>query len=164
MNIKMDTLLNRVFRKMDDLPVHTIPNHRPPKIDILPKTFLQLILLAKWLVRLSNTSTKQQRQPLPSMLHKSLCYFQSNLFLPFFGLSRHCSCHHLTQPASLASLNRITGSIVLGSCCRYRGAVPSTVLLLLMYVQAPPSHHHCDHPPPLQRPHQGQVPAGRDKG
>ena len=29
---------------------------------------------------------------------------------PFLG-SRHCTCHHLTQPASLSSLNRSTGSM-----------------------------------------------------
>ena len=32
-------------------PVHTTPNHLPPKMDDLPKTFILIILGAKWLVR-----------------------------------------------------------------------------------------------------------------
>ena len=39
-------------------------------------------------------------------------YLQSNLLQPFLG-SRHYTCHHLTQPAGLASLNRSTGSMSL---------------------------------------------------
>ena len=31
---------------MDDLPVHTTPNHHPPKMDVLPKKFRQIILAA----------------------------------------------------------------------------------------------------------------------
>ena len=46
--------------RMDDHLVHTTPNHHPPKMDVLPKTFLQIILAAKWLVRHSSTS------PLPT--------------------------------------------------------------------------------------------------
>ena len=37
---------------MDDHLVYTTPNHHPPKMDFLPKTFLQIILAAKWLARL----------------------------------------------------------------------------------------------------------------
>ena len=40
---------------MDDLPVHTTPNHHPPKMEVLPKTFLQSILTAKWLVGVSGS-------------------------------------------------------------------------------------------------------------
>ena len=32
--------------KMNDHPIHTSPNHHPPKLDVLPKTFLQIILAA----------------------------------------------------------------------------------------------------------------------
>ena len=35
--------------------VYTTPNHHPPKWDVLPKTFLQIILANKWLVRHSST-------------------------------------------------------------------------------------------------------------
>ena len=41
---------------MDDHPVQTTPNHQPPKMDVLPETFLQIIFAAKWLVRHSSTS------------------------------------------------------------------------------------------------------------
>ena len=47
------------------------PNHHAPKKDVLPKTFLQIILAAKWLVRHSSTSPNQQRRPLPSLLPDS---------------------------------------------------------------------------------------------
>ena len=47
-----------MLQKLEDLPVHTTPNHYAPKMDILPETFLQIILAAKWLVRLSSTSPK----------------------------------------------------------------------------------------------------------
>ena len=41
---------------LDDLPVLTIPNHHPSKMDVLLKTFLQIIRAAKWPVRHSSTS------------------------------------------------------------------------------------------------------------
>ena len=71
-NSRMDAWQNGCFSKMDDHLVHTIPNHHPPKIDVLPKiTFIQIILAAKWLVWHSSTSPKQQRRPLPSLLSVS---------------------------------------------------------------------------------------------
>ena len=45
-----------------------VPNHHPFKMDIIPKTFVHIILAAKWLVRHSCTSPKHQRRPLPSLL------------------------------------------------------------------------------------------------
>ena len=58
--------------------VHTIPNHHPLKIHVLPKTVLQIILAAtvkcKWQVRHTSTSPKQQRRPLPSVLYLSFFY------------------------------------------------------------------------------------------
>ena len=39
-------------------------------------------------------------------------YLQSTFCCPFLS-SRHCTCDHLTQPASLALLNRSTGSMSL---------------------------------------------------
>ena len=87
----MDTWRNSCFGKMDDLPIHATSNHHllkmdvppdnwmifqftphhPPKMDVFPKTFLQIILAAKWLVQHSSTSPKQQRRPLLSRLYKS---------------------------------------------------------------------------------------------
>ena len=52
---------------MDDYPVHTIPNHHQAKLDILPETFIQLILAA-------TTSPEQQRRPLPYLLSLSFFY------------------------------------------------------------------------------------------
>ena len=49
-----------MFRKTDVLPV-----------PVLPKTVLQVILAAKWLVRHSGLSPKQQRRPLRSLLSNS---------------------------------------------------------------------------------------------
>ena len=50
MNKRKDTWRNGCFGKMDAHPVHTIPNHQATKMNVLPKTFLQIILAAKWLV------------------------------------------------------------------------------------------------------------------
>ena len=46
MNRRMDTQRNGFFGKMDDHPVHTIPNHHSSKMDVLSKTFLRIILSA----------------------------------------------------------------------------------------------------------------------
>ena len=56
MNRITGTWRNGCFEKMDEHPVHTIPNHSPTKIDVLPKTFVQVIFAAKWLVRHSSMS------------------------------------------------------------------------------------------------------------
>ena len=47
LNRKMNTWRNGYFGKMDDLPVCTTPNPHPPKMDVLPQTFHQIILAAK---------------------------------------------------------------------------------------------------------------------
>ncbi len=36
------------LKKMDDHQVHATPNHHPTKMDVLPKTFLQINLAAKY--------------------------------------------------------------------------------------------------------------------
>ena len=66
-----------MLEKMDDHPVHTIPNHhrnKSYKMDVLPKTFVQIILAAKWLVWHSGMSPNQQQHPLPSFLYLSFFY------------------------------------------------------------------------------------------
>ena len=67
----MDTGRNGCFGKIDDHLVYTTPNYLPYKTDVLTKTFLQIILAAKWLVRHSTPSPKQQRRPLPSLMSDS---------------------------------------------------------------------------------------------
>ena len=59
---------NGCLEKMDDL--RFIPYAKPPptKMDVLPKTVLQIILDAKWLVRHLSPSLNQQRRPLPFAL------------------------------------------------------------------------------------------------
>ena len=47
-------------------------------MDVLAKTFLQIILAAKWLVRHSSTSPKQQQRPLPSLRF----VFSSSICIP----------------------------------------------------------------------------------
>ena len=49
------------FGKMDDNPVHTIPNHHPTIRGVLLKTFVQIIIAVKWLVR--HSSMNQQPGP-----------------------------------------------------------------------------------------------------
>ena len=70
----MDTWRKGCFGKIDDLPVHTAPNHQLPKMDVLPKTVLQIIHADKWLVWHSSTSLKQQQRPLLSLLYKPFFY------------------------------------------------------------------------------------------
>ena len=67
----MDTWWNGCFGKMDDHPVHTTPNQNPLKMDVLLKTFLQIVLAAKWLMWHSSMSFNQQWRPLPSLLSDS---------------------------------------------------------------------------------------------
>ena len=55
MNRRMYAWQNGCFRKINDHLVHTTPNQHPSKIDVLSKSFLQVILAAKWLVRHSST-------------------------------------------------------------------------------------------------------------
>ena len=41
--------------KMKDQHAYTIPNYHPTKMDVLPKTFFQIVLAANWLVQHSRT-------------------------------------------------------------------------------------------------------------
>ena len=78
MNRRTDAWRNGWFRKVDDHLVCTTPNQHPPKIDVLPKTFLPIILASKWQARHSSTSLKQQRRPLPSLLYISYSMLSSH--------------------------------------------------------------------------------------
>ena len=44
----MNRIAARLLGGMDDHSVHIIPHHHPTKMDVLPKTVLQIILAAKW--------------------------------------------------------------------------------------------------------------------
>ena len=58
---------------MDDHQVNTIPNHHSTKMDVLQKTFFQIIPAAKWFERHSIPSPIQQRRHLPTLT--SLFFF-----------------------------------------------------------------------------------------
>ena len=55
MNRTTATWRNGFLEKMADHSVHTILNHYPTRMDVLPKMFVQIILASKWLVRHSST-------------------------------------------------------------------------------------------------------------
>ena len=55
MNIITATWWNGCFGKMDDHPVHTIPNHHHTNVDVLPKTYAQINFAAKSLLRHTST-------------------------------------------------------------------------------------------------------------
>ena len=57
-------------------------NYHPLKMDVLPITFLQIILAVNWLVWHSSTSPKQQRRPLPSPLSLSFFYGRNPVIPP----------------------------------------------------------------------------------
>ena len=80
---RMDAL-----EQLDDLPVYTIPNQHPPKMDVLPKTFLHSSL------RHSSTSPKQQRRPLPSLLYESFFYEPHALNKLLLRVSENLFLHH----------------------------------------------------------------------
>ena len=66
-----------VFEKWVIILYTPTPNQHPPKMDVLPKYFIQIILAVWQLVRHSNTSFKQQRRrPFSSLLSDpSVCMF-----------------------------------------------------------------------------------------
>ena len=51
MNRKTTTWRNGWFEQIDDHPVHSIPNHHSTKTGVIPRTFVQLILAAIWLMQ-----------------------------------------------------------------------------------------------------------------
>ena len=89
--------------KMDDLPVNTTPNHHPHKMDVLPKTFLQIILAANWLVRHSIPSPKQKRRPLPSLLAVS-----SSMAVTHKSIKVNHNPLKVTHKPSQSDLQRLT--------------------------------------------------------
>ena len=77
------------FGKMDDQPVHTTPYHHPTKITVHLKTFLQIILPAKWLMQHSSTSPNHHQCIYPSSmligtLHASCFLSASSLIFKHF--------------------------------------------------------------------------------
>ena len=60
---------NYLFENFYNHLVPTPPNHHRLKMDVLQKTFLQIILAAKWWVRHSSTSPNPQPRPLPYLLY-----------------------------------------------------------------------------------------------
>ena len=75
-NKRTDAWQNGCFRKMYDHLVHTIPN---PKMDFHAKTFLQIILAAKWLVWHSSTSPQTAAT---TFAFSSVCFFLNASNLP----------------------------------------------------------------------------------
>ena len=65
----MDALKKWMILQFAPYQIHTQPNGCSPK-----KSFLHIILAAKWLVQHLNTSPKQLRRPLPSLLSLSVFY------------------------------------------------------------------------------------------
>ena len=81
MNWITATLRNGCFWKMDVLRVHTTLNHHPPIMNVLPNTFLQIILVAKWFYSAAiKYVPNHQRRPLNSLLYLSFFYGSISLF------------------------------------------------------------------------------------
>ena len=76
---------NGCFEKMDDHLVHTISNHHPTKMDVLPKSFVKNILAPKWLVRPQNISDNLSMFFLLSFfffyMAVTVCYFTNEASL-----------------------------------------------------------------------------------
>ena len=99
---------------MNDHPVHTTPNHHPPKMDVLPKTFLQINLAANWLLRYSRMYVRpnQQRRPLPSLLYLSfftrLEHADATVYIWFLGNIYENNAGHI---GTIASAQAVRSSI-----------------------------------------------------
>ena len=63
-------------------------------MDVLPKTFLQIILVAKWPTQHSCTSPRQQRRTLPSLLSDYFSMRKSPLCISYSSY-RPCAFHHI---------------------------------------------------------------------
>ena len=88
MHRRMDAWQNGSSEKWMINLVHTTPNHHPPKMDILQKTFLQIILAVKWIVRPPNSSD-------------DLCLFFCLFLLLWESLRRDCQTIHGAEELSL---------------------------------------------------------------
>ena len=64
------------FRKMDNPLVHTTPNHHHPKMDVLPKTFLQISEAFKYVPQTAATTFH----------FSSVCFFFYHFSSPSFPL------------------------------------------------------------------------------
>ena len=133
MNRRTDAWQNGYFRKIDDHRVHTTPNPHPPKLDFLSKTFLQIILAAKWLVQHSSMSHKQQRRSLPTLLSVSSsmdCTYTQATSLQrqppsnsLHALGAHTHTHHTHTPHT----NTQTHSHTPSNCVFYSDCIQRNV-------------------------------------
>ena len=72
--------------------VHTIPNHHPPKRDVLPITFLQIILAAKWLLHPPTSSYNRcPSYSLIDTLYFNSCTTFLNKKIGFLTSNRCCT-------------------------------------------------------------------------
>ena len=116
-NRRTDTWRNGASKKMDYHLVHTKPP--PPKMDVIPKTFLQIILAATWLVWHSSTSPKP---------HDNLCLTVCLILLLclqlYVGKGRHYSSHCVLQMSLTLCLNPIYLMLTCSICCSYAFMLP----------------------------------------
>ena len=70
-NKRTDTWRNGAFSKMDNHPVHTAPNHQPPKMMFFRKHFLNSSVPLNGYYGIQFRPPNQQQQPLPSLLSDS---------------------------------------------------------------------------------------------
>ena len=117
---RTDDWQNGCFRKIDGHLVYTTPNHHPSKIDVLPKTFLQIIHAAKWLRRhgRTRTSPKQPRRLLPSILSVSFSMTVVDALIKLLTLEK-VFLHLKGWQESFFSFS--TGAGQLASCGRQPG-------------------------------------------
>ena len=103
MKRRTNTRWNRCYRKTDDHLFHTTLNHHPPKMDVLPKCFLQIILAAKQLCAAFKyvPSTSSDDLCLLFCLILILC-----LYVPVVGLTERGVAHGQVEHAGRVQAQR----------------------------------------------------------
>ena len=119
---------------MDDHLVYTTPNKPPPKINVISKTVLQITLAAKWLVKLSITSPKQQRRPMPSLMSISstVCIAQCSAPRNKKLFENHRYCSDILTDSALYIMSDSTFSCLTWHTHVWLGALMSDLALLCL--------------------------------
>ena len=102
----------------------------PPKMDVLPKTFVQINCAATWLARHSSTSPKLQQRPLPSLLSVSSSLGQILSSLQFQTKQNHCLQRQLKKHAKYLESYRI---IVMLNICIQSGFFLHQILAVFIF-------------------------------
>ena len=118
-------------KKQTEDTTKVTPNKPPPKINVISKTVLQITLAAKWLVKLSITSPKQQRRPMPSLMSVSstVCIAQCSAPRNKKLFENHRYCSDILTDSALYIMSDSTFSCLTWHTHVWLGALMSDLAL-----------------------------------